>query len=235
MVEFRSAPGGFDMRTIDTADILAGMISGVGPQNTIVPTFSFVTPAGKTVVLVGTFFLGNDGSLFDSNGQAWPGPVTAISEAGSFTITGINSLAAPDLVNLIVTNTFGPEVFVGNDVFYGSAGNDVLLGYDGNDTFHLDAGGDDRAEGGSGSNTYLFKGAFTTADTVVGQNGASDRIVLDGDYSTKLAFADTTMTGVHFMTLKGGHSYNLQITDANVGTYLEINANTLRAGMTPSI
>jgi Ca2+-binding RTX toxin-like protein len=62
----------------------------------------------------------------------------------------------------------------------------------------------------------LMGGALTAADSFDGRGGA-DTLVLDGDYSDGLVFGASTMVNIETLVLSKGHSYDLTLSDGNVG------------------
>jgi Ca2+-binding RTX toxin-like protein len=117
-----------------------------------------------------------------------------------------------------------------NDTLTGNSGNNVLSGGAGNDILNISAGGNDIALGGDGNDTIIAGGALMAADQIDGGTGVN-KVVLNGDYSTGLIFAATTMINVQNLQLTAGHSYNLTTNDATVakGQTLTVNGATLGA------
>lgn len=115
--------------------------------------------------------------------------------------------------------------------FKGTKGNDDFTGTAKADTFDLTKGGDDKASGGNGNDKFVFGAAFTAADHINGGAG-NDTLSLNGDYSTRVTFAASTMVGVETITLAAGHDYNLKTNNANVasGASLKVNGSALGAG-----
>jgi Ca2+-binding RTX toxin-like protein len=116
--------------------------------------------------------------------------------------------------------------------FIGGALNTHIVGGGGADIF--DAGtATDGFVGNDGSDTFNFAGNLTASDQVDGGTG-NDTLTLNGDYSTGLTFAATTMVNVETLTLGAGHSYNLTTNDATVaaGAMLTVDASALGAGDT---
>jgi Ca2+-binding RTX toxin-like protein len=116
---------------------------------------------------------------------------------------------------------------------HGTSGNDTLTGTAGNDTFDVDQGGNDTVSGLGGNDIFIFGGTFTNQDQIDGGTG-TDELKLAGDYSAGVDFQAATMVNVEKIEMSAGHSYNLQLVDANVaaGQSLTVNASTLGAGDT---
>lgn len=101
--------------------------------------------------------------------------------------------------------------------FKGTKHDDNFTGTGGDDIFNLSQGGDDKASGGNGNDTFVFKGAFTAKDSINGGSG-SDTLTLAGDYtgSHAVTFGAKTMAGVETIKLGAHHSYKLTTNDATV-------------------
>jgi Ca2+-binding RTX toxin-like protein len=117
--------------------------------------------------------------------------------------------------------------------FSGTAGNDNLIGTANADVFKLQQGGNDIALGKGGDDEFRMGGALNAADAINGGAGI-DRVILEGDYSTGVVFADTTMVSVQTLKLKGAFDYALTLADGNVdtGELLTIDASALAVGGT---
>jgi Ca2+-binding RTX toxin-like protein len=115
----------------------------------------------------------------------------------------------------------------------GTSGNDTLTGTSGADLFNLAQGGNDTVSGLGGNDLFSFGAAFTNADHIDGGAG-TDTLKLSGDYSGGVDFTAATMVNVEKILLSAGHSYNLQLVDANVaaGASLAVNGAVLGAGDT---
>jgi VCBS repeat-containing protein len=95
----------------------------------------------------------------------------------------------------------------------------------------IDAGaGSDVLTGGSGVNTFNMGAFLTASDQINGGTGTS-AVHLDGDYSGGLLFNATTMTNVSSLSLAAGHSYDLTMNAATVGSgqTLSVQGSTLGA------
>ncbi len=99
-------------------------------------------------------------------------------------------------------------------------------------TLTIDAGaGADDLTGGAGTNVFNMGANLTASDEINGGTGKST-VVLDGDYSGGLTFTATTMVDVKTLDLDAGHSYDLTLNAATVGSgqTLLIRGSTLGAG-----
>lgn len=108
--------------------------------------------------------------------------------------------------------------------------NDVLL-TDFPDTIYTGAG-DDIIFCDRGNDTINFGANLTTRDKVDGGAFPSS-IILDGDYSTRLALTAHVITNIQEIDVAAGHSYNLHFDDAvanNVPFYFKIDGSGLGAG-----
>ncbi|HEX2590621.1 MAG TPA: bluetail domain-containing putative surface protein [Rhizomicrobium sp.] len=116
--------------------------------------------------------------------------------------------------------------------FIGSAGADVLKGGGNIDTFDMSAGGIDTVYGGgSVGDMFDFGAAFDAADTIVG--GGDATLSLDGNYSSGVTFAGTTMSGVSRIALGAGHDYALTLSSNNMNLLTNnftVDASGLGAG-----
>jgi Ca2+-binding RTX toxin-like protein len=113
--------------------------------------------------------------------------------------------------------------------FIGTAGKDKITGTEGDDSFDMSQGGNDKVIGRAGDDVMNFGAALGAGDKIDGGNGF-DTVVIDGDYSGGLAFADTTLTSVEWLELAGGHSYTLSFVDANFTLGFVIDGRDLGAG-----
>ena len=84
--------------------------------------------------------------------------------------------------------------------------------------------------GGSGNDTFLMGNSMTAADQING-GGGTNTVVLNGDYSTQLGFASTTMVNIQDIVLTKGFAYDLKIASTTVaaGHTLTINGSALAA------
>ncbi len=102
----------------------------------------------------------------------------------------------------------------GNDTLTGDSHDNTLTGGSGNDTLVAGAG-IDTLSGGVGDDLLDFGASLTSGDRIDGGTG-NDTLVLNGDYSTQLTFAATTMVNIETINLKDGFSYRLRTADANL-------------------
>lgn len=97
-------------------------------------------------------------------------------------------------------------------------GDDTFLGGARGDIFDLRQGGDDRAIGGKGDDSFRFdNGGLSAGDTLDGGSG-TDSLVLESDTFSPLrtvVFEATTMQGIETIRISDSH-YDLTLTDANV-------------------
>jgi VCBS repeat-containing protein len=129
-----------------------------------------------------------------------------IGSGHTMTIEG-SSLGASD--NMTID---GSALTTGTLVIVGGAGTDILTG-------------------GAGTNTFDM-GAFLTASDQINGGTGTTAVHLDGDYSGGLLFGATTMTNVSSLNLAAGHSYDLIMNAATVGSgqTLSVQGGTLGAG-----
>lgn len=117
--------------------------------------------------------------------------------------------------------------------FTGTKKNDDFTGTKKADIFDLSQGGNDKASGGNGNDSFIFKGAFTAKDRIDGGNG-NDTLSLSGNYagSHKVVFGAGTMVGVETIALSAHHDYTLTTNNATVaaGKSLTVDGSKLGAG-----
>lgn len=145
-----------------------------------------------------------------------------------------HSLSPPFAVTFDFVMAPGPRLLPPVDLFKirnGTAGDDALTGTNKADTFNLQDGGDDTASGRNGDDDFLLGASLTATDAIDGGDG-SDTLILDGNYSSMLVFAATTMRNVETLHYTGGHSYSLTLDNANVtlGQSLHVSGVGLGAG-----
>ncbi|HEY1707082.1 MAG TPA: hypothetical protein VGG10_02365 [Rhizomicrobium sp.] len=99
--------------------------------------------------------------------------------------------------------------------FTGTKGNDNFTGTSGGDTFDLSQGGNDTANGAGGNDVFIMGGALNADDHLDGGTG-NDTVVLDGNYSTRVAFNATTMVNVETLKLTATFDYRFATSDATV-------------------
>ena len=105
-----------------------------------------------------------------------------------------------------------------------------------NNTIDISQGGTDTATGGSGNDIFLLGAAFGADDSINGGAG-NDTLFLQGNYTTQVTLAATTLTNVETIVLAAGTSYNLALNDATIaaGTNLTVNASALTSSNTATI
>jgi Ca2+-binding RTX toxin-like protein len=115
--------------------------------------------------------------------------------------------------------------------FRATAVDDHLTGTYGGDYFNLAQGGDDRARGASGNDTFSMEASMTSADRIDGGAG-SDTVYLDGDYSAGLTILAATVTDVEGFYFFAGFDYDITLADGvNRSPYaMTIAGNLLGAG-----
>jgi Ca2+-binding RTX toxin-like protein len=99
-------------------------------------------------------------------------------------------------------------------VFAGGGSADVLIGGALDDTVYS-GGGIDRLVGGGGNDVFRFLGDLAPDDRVNG-GGGTDQLFLNGDYSTELVFAASTLSGVDVITFEGANDYFLTLHNGNL-------------------
>ena len=150
--------------------------------------------------------------------------------------TGANlSISAPSGTNV----SFGNQ---GDHLIVGGVGNDTLTTNVGNDLFLLQQGGDENASGAGGNDSFYFGAAYSVADSANGGTGASDRVILQGNYAAGVELG--ALAGVELVELLAGndtrfgdtannfYDYTLTAPDAALaaGQLLIVQASALRAG-----
>jgi Ca2+-binding RTX toxin-like protein len=128
-----------------------------------------------------------------------------------------------------------------SDLFTGTAGADDFQGLGGADTFLLQQGGNDRAIGNDGDDTFYFGNAYTAADQVDGGAG-NDRLILQGQYgnlqltASSLANVETILLLTASNNAFGGAGvartfYNITSVDSNVaaGSFMTVDGRQLAA------
>ncbi len=147
-----------------------------------------------------------------------------VASNATFTVDG-SALGASDVLTFSTLDTNSKFAITAG------AGNDMLFGGFGNDTFDLTLGGNDTVQGSNGNDTFNMGATLTNSDKIDGGAG-TDTLILNGDYSTGLAFGATTYTNIETMILTGGHSYNFTLNNAAVANNapMTIDASGLGAG-----
>ncbi|HWA92343.1 MAG TPA: Ig-like domain-containing protein [Rhizomicrobium sp.] len=142
------------------------------------------------------------------------------TENFTYTITG----------GQVITVTISITGVDSNDILQGSVGNDTLHGGIGDDVIHSMAGVD--SVFGDAGDDYIDMGANLTASDSIDGGTNTDRVFLNGDYSSGVTFSATTMVNVELINLAAGFDYNLTTDNATVaaGQTLTIQAGSLGAG-----
>ena len=159
------------------------------------------------------------------------------SDGFSYTITGGDTAD----VAIQVAGEAGP-----GDTLRGDEFDNEIVGTPERDVFRLEQGGNDRAFGLDGNDSFYFGAAYTSGDLADG-GGGFDVLILQGDYragATFGRFAGGNIPRIESISLFSGsntsygdeagntYSYNLTLSDRNVaaGATLRINGFGLGAG-----
>ena len=139
--------------------------------------------------------------------------------------TADQTVASGALMNINASNLAAGQTLTfdgsaetdGSFQIVGGAGNDVLTGGQFGDLFDLSHGGNDTVHAGDGVNEFDMGAALTAADSIHGGTGP-DGMFLDGDYTGAHAvtFSTTTVTGIDYLAVAAGHSYDLTANDATL-------------------
>lgn len=113
--------------------------------------------------------------------------------------------------------------------FIGTAGKDQFSGSGEDDHFDMGQGGQDKVLGGGGDDTIDFGAALTAGDKIDG-GGGFDTLIMNGDYSGGLTFADDTLVNIEWIELGAGHSYTLEFGDANFTGLFVLDGRDLGVG-----
>src|SRR5262245_11014437 len=92
----------------------------------------------------------------------------------------------------------------------GTAGDDTLTGTALADTFDLTQGGNDKASGLAGNDTFSFGATFTAADFVDGGDG-NDILSLNGDYLRGITITGAMISSVEKISLFKGFNYAITL------------------------
>ncbi len=86
--------------------------------------------------------------------------------------------------------------------------------------------------GGAGNDTVTLTNASVFAGSTIDGGAGSDTVILNGDFSTGIAFSPGTITNVETLQLDAGHDYILTTDDGNVasGATLTVDGSALGAG-----
>ncbi|HTQ12660.1 MAG TPA: calcium-binding protein, partial [Rhizomicrobium sp.] len=122
-----------------------------------------------------------------------------------------------DASALTGTNTLdfsGADETDGHFAFISGAGNDALEGGAQSDTFDLSLSGGAFASGNGGNDSFtVTTAAHLLSDDIIGGTG-TDTLILNGDFSTQTALTGSNLNSVEALTLLGGgNSYNLTFAD----------------------
>ena len=163
-------------------------------------------------IVLGT---GHDYSLAVLDGVIADGQSMTINAAA---LTGNNTLNldATFLTGASANTTLIVDSGTGVTYFYAGVGNNVL-------------------HGGTGGDQVFFGADFDSHDSLDGGLGSGNNsLTLSGDYSAGLTFKAAMMQNFQFLTLEGGDSYKLTMSDGNVaaGQILFVNAGGLSATQT---
>ncbi|HEX3810007.1 MAG TPA: hypothetical protein VHW02_09950 [Rhizomicrobium sp.] len=148
---------------------------------------------------------------------------TAVAAGKSLTVDA-SALSSGDVLSLKASaETNGALTIIGG------AGNDHLVGGQFGNTFDLSHGGNDTATGGGISDTFNMGATFTAADRL---DGGTDLDFLNLDGNTNVTMTATTIQNIEWISLGGGHDYNLTLNGNTIaaGQTLNIDANDLQDG-----
>jgi Ca2+-binding RTX toxin-like protein len=194
------------------------------------------TGARLTVFADGRFIYDPRGA-FDLAPGASGATNTEARDGFSYTITGGDQAD----VSIAVAGDAEP-----NDTFRGDESSNEIIGTPERDVFRLEQGGDDRAFGLGGNDSFYFGAAYDSSDLAEGGAGF-DVLILQGNYSDGASFgnfAGGNIPGIESISLFSGsntsfgdeggnsYSYTLTLADRNVaaGATLRINGFGLREG-----
>jgi Ca2+-binding RTX toxin-like protein len=120
--------------------------------------------------------------------------------------------------------------------YKGTKGNNTISGTTGKDSFNMGQGGNDTVNGDNGNDVFNFGGAFASGDAVDGGAG-TDRLSLNGDYSTLLFTTSAMLRNVELINVAAGHDYSLALFDGVIasGQSLTVSGNHLSASDTLSV
>jgi hypothetical protein len=207
-----------------------------GDPNAVGKTIRLESGASLTVQADGSF-------VYDPRG-AFSLPASASGAANgtakdgfSYTITG------GDGADVVITVTGDAGA---NESYFGDSLDNEIFGTPERDIFRLEQGGNDRAYGFAGNDSFYFGGAFDSNDLAEGGDGF-DVLILQGDYSAGLTFnpsSRSNIPGIESVSLfsgsiasygdTAGNSYDYRLTflDQNVaaGATLRVNGFGLAAG-----
>ncbi|HZF94291.1 MAG TPA: M10 family metallopeptidase C-terminal domain-containing protein [Allosphingosinicella sp.] len=181
-------------------------------------------------------FLYDPRGAFDLAGSGSGAANSAATDGFSYAITGGDTAD----VAIEVAGDAGP-----GDTLRGDESDNEIVGTPERDVFRLEQGGNDRAFGLGGNDSFYFGAAYTSGDLVDGGAGF-DVLILQGDYgagATFGSFAGGNIPRIESISLFSGsntsygddggnsYSYNLTLSDRNVaaGATLRINGFGLGA------
>jgi Ca2+-binding RTX toxin-like protein len=161
---------------------------------------------------------------------------------GNLNYEGSDTLAV-DVDDGTSTDSENIAITLADDgIIHGDSGDNTLFGTPQVDLFYVQQGGNDTVYGLASDDIFYFGSAFTGADTVDGDGGGKDVIVLQGNYN--LTLSTTNITDVESLSLKSGavtsfgdtannfYDYDITTVDENVvaGGQLIVNGSSLRVG-----
>ena len=115
--------------------------------------------------------------------------------------------------------------------FTGTAGNNVFPGTQSYDYYYLESGGNDTGSGRGGTDSFYMGAQLTAADSLNG--GANyDTVYLDGDYSSGLLLAGTTLQNIESIYFTPGNSYDITAHDRSNTNSFNVSGYSLGAGDT---
>ncbi|HEY1707081.1 MAG TPA: hypothetical protein VGG10_02360 [Rhizomicrobium sp.] len=225
--------GGKDVFILGGALTAADHIDGGDGDDTVVLDGNYqsgLALAATTLVNVETIKLT---ATFDYNLKTDDATVAA---GQTLTVDGSTLGATDKLTFNGASETDGSFVVYGGldaDKLIGGALDDVISGGGGNDIINLSYGGNDRASGGDGNDTFMMGAAFTKADQINGGAG-TDTVVLNGDYGLQVGLR-FDLKNVEVLQLDGGHSYRLFPDAGTVASDAKFEIDGSRLGAADSV
>jgi len=216
-----------------TVNLATNVNTGGDAQGDLLSGFENIVGSANADKLTGDA----QANLFDGGA----GGDTIIGGGGFDTVTYAASTGAVTVV-LGTSNNFGGDaegdsLFVGNaigsgkdDSITGTIFANKLSGGTGNDTLAGGAGGNDTLLGEDGNDTFLLGAFLTASDRIDGgaqDEGASDTLVLHGDYNAGLTFLAATAINIEQIVVEDGFSYRLTLADATNSGELTVDGSDL--------